>query len=238
MSFGVLTPRPIGNEHRIKVINYMPNSVIKFVGHYMYHSIIEFGPDEEIDTITMGTPTGWQMHPEGNRIFLKPINEDATTNMTVITNKRMYFFEMYAEYAKGLDDKNLAFIMKFIYPEKPGTSVSSTTQNGFSPPDLSDPSPYNFHYRISGKRSVIEPVIVFDDGEFTYIKFRNINTEVPSVYVVSSDGSEALINYKIYAGYMVIERVAGIFTLRHGHDTICLFNEDFDEIMGSDYEKT
>ncbi|MDJ1407182.1 MAG: hypothetical protein MRQ13_02130 [Candidatus Midichloria sp.] len=44
-------PRGIGNENRIKIINYKPNTVFRFVGHYTYQSIIEFGLDEEIDNL-------------------------------------------------------------------------------------------------------------------------------------------------------------------------------------------
>ena len=109
--------RGMGNENRIKIINYKPNTVFRFTGHYTYQSIIEFSLDEEIDTISMGTPTPWQIIPAGNRIFLKPVEDDATTNMTVITNKRMYFFEMHAEEATDIDDDNLSFVVKFVYPD-------------------------------------------------------------------------------------------------------------------------
>ena len=117
LSAGVGMPRPLGGESRIKIINYMPNTVYKFVGHYEYQSIIEFARDEVIETISMGTPSPWQMFPTGNRIFLKPVEENATTNMTVITNKRMYFFEMHAQEATGIADKDLNFIVQFVYPE-------------------------------------------------------------------------------------------------------------------------
>ncbi len=223
----VLMPRPIGNESRIKIINYMPNVVIRFVGHYMYHSIIEFAPDEEIKTITMGTPTAWQLYPEGNRIFLKPINQDATTNMTVITSKRMYFFEMHAKQATSISDSNLVFMMKFMYPDSAGGTIVNPPQY-YSMPDLSNPDSYNFNYKISGKSLEIEPLLIFDDGEFTYFKFRNINTELPAVFLVDGYGNESLINYRMSDGYMIVERVSNKFTLRHGKDVICVFNEDYD----------
>ena len=227
----VLMPRPLGNENRIKIINYMPNSVIRFVGHYLYHSIVEFGTDEEIKTITMGTPNAWQMHPSRNRIFLKPIAEDATTNMTVITNKRMYFFEMHAEYADSISDRNIVFMMKFLYPDSVQNNVF-TAPKSFSVPNLAQPDLYNFKYEISGRKSEIEPILIFDDGEFTYMKFRGTNTELPAVFVVDRDGNESLINYRIYGGYVIVERVAPKFTLRHGHDVICVFNSQYDEESG------
>jgi len=191
-------PRPIGGENRIKIVNYTPNTVYKFVGHYEYQSIIEFGLDEEIDTISMGTPTPWQLVPAGNRIFLKPVEDDATTNMTVITNKRMYFFEMHVETAASINDENLNFVVKFVYPENYNLSSATTGAGGpvttlpqSTGPDLTKPELYNFKYSISGQARNIEPLMVFDDGEFTYFKFRDINAELPAIFMVKNSGEES-----------------------------------------------
>jgi type IV secretion system protein VirB9 len=220
-------PRAVGGEARIKIVNYMPNTVYKFVGHYLYQSIIEFAPGEEIQTISMGTPTPWQVVPAGNRIFVKPIEDDASTNMTVITNKRMYFFEMHAEDAMGVADNRLAFVLKFIYPDD--VAYSSVTHiSQFQGPDLSKPEAYNFKYAIAGKAKNIEPKLVFDDGEFTYMKFNEINAELPAVFLVKEGGQEELVNYRIAHGYLIIERVANRFTLRHGSDILCVYNEKED----------
>ena len=223
-SRAVVMPRPMGGESRIKIINYVPNAVFRYIGYYYYQSIIEFSLEEEIQTITMGTPTSWQIIPAGNRIFLKPIEEGATTNMTVITNKRMYFFEMHAKNATSINDPKLAFIVKFVYPSEIYHSAVHNVGNN-SGPDMTKPELYNFDYKISGNATNIEPIQVFDDGKFTYFKFRELNTELPAVFLVSSDGSESLINYRVDSGYIIIERVAPKYTLRHGNDIICVFNE-------------
>jgi type IV secretion system protein VirB9 len=224
-SYGVSTSRPLGNESRIRVVNYVPNSVIRFVGHYNFHSIIEFGQDEEIKTITMGETSGWQLNPAGNRIFLKPIGDDAVTNMTVITNKRTYFFEMHAEYASSISDSSLAFITKFMYPDGQLGIPNNVGNGSVSGMDLGKPSSYNFRYKISGKASHIEPLLVFDDGKFTYFKFRDVNADIPSIFLVDANQNESLINYRVVDGYIVVERVTNKFTLRSGKDVICVFNE-------------
>lgn len=225
-------PRPIGGENRIKIVNYTPNTVFKFIGHYEYQSIIEFGMDEEIDTISMGTPTPWQIVPAGNRMFIKPVEENATTNMTVITNKRMYFFEMHAEEAAGINDSKLNFVVKFVYPEQYNIATGgSTTAGGITKltqnigPDLTKPELYNFKYTISGSANDIEPRQVFDDGEFTYFKFKDLNAEIPAIFNIDRTGKEGLVNFRVNGGYVVVERVSNRFTLRRGGDTICVFNE-------------
>lgn len=222
--YAASVPRAIGGENRIKIINYTPNTVFKFIGHYEFQSIIEFSLDEEIETISMGTPTPWQIVPAGNRIFIKPVEEMATTNMTVITNKRMYFFEMHAEEAIDVSDERLNFVVKFVYPEQYQVNAVTQVHQNIGP-DLSKPEMYNFEYTISGDAKNIEPNQIFDDGEFTYFKFKDINAELPAIFMVKNDGTEALINYRIQAGYVIIERVTDRYTLRHGSDTLCVYNE-------------
>ena len=67
--------------------------------------------------------------------------------------------------------------------------------------------------------------MVFDDGRFTYLKFKDVNSELPAIFLVSTNGEEGLVNYRVNYGYVIIERVAARFTLRHGPEVICLFNE-------------
>jgi type IV secretion system protein VirB9 len=223
--FAVSMSRPVGNESRIRVINYVPNTVISFTGHYNYHSIIEFALDEKIETITMGDSTAWQLNPVGNRIFLKPIGLNATTNMTVITNRRTYFFEMHAEHATSISDSSLAFITKFMYPDGQLGVPNAIGHSNSSGIDLSKPTQYNFRYKISGKSRIIDPILVFDDGKFTYFKFRDVNTDIPSIFTVDNNQNEALINYRVSDGYIVVERVTSRFTLRLGKEIMCVFNE-------------
>jgi hypothetical protein len=45
-----------------------------------------------------------------------PIDDIADTNATVITNKRVYYFQLHAEEAAGLDDPRLAYEVRFLYP--------------------------------------------------------------------------------------------------------------------------
>ncbi|MDJ1407184.1 MAG: TrbG/VirB9 family P-type conjugative transfer protein [Candidatus Midichloria sp.] len=76
----------------------------------------------------------------------------------------------------------------------------------------------------------MEPLQIFDDGEFTYFKFRNINAEIPAIFLVDLDNREGIINYRIAGKYVVVERVAAKLTLRHGKSTICVFNESYNSI--------
>lgn len=231
-AYAVSESRPLPVDPRLRIVTYDPLDVVKFTGHYEYQSSIVFEDGETINTISMGNTNTWQIVPSGNRIFLKPIELEATTNMTVITNRRIYHFELHArdvDPEKGINDEQLVFVMEFRYPENKTASASTSGpvtfygQESSVEPDLSEPDKYNFNYTISGS-DVIAPIRIFDDGEFTYMQFPKSN-EVPAVFHVLSDGTESIVNYRIRGRYLVVERVTSQFTLRSGEEVACVFNE-------------
>ena len=80
--------RPIVSDSRIKTLVFSESEVFKVVLHYGYQSNIEFAKNESVEAISMGNTYAWQVTPVENRIFLKPLEPEAHTNMTVITDKR------------------------------------------------------------------------------------------------------------------------------------------------------
>lgn len=228
-------PRPIQIDHRVRTVIYQPDQVYKYTGHYHYQSSIEFAPDESILTISMGDSTAWMLNPSGFRLFLKPIEQDATTNMTIITNKRTYLLELHARETDDIDDKEMVFIMRFLYPNENiggggGRRGSSDDTGSFSryldsvPDPLSDLGKFNLNYTVAGT-DIIAPIRIFDDGQFTYFQFRNKNADLPAFYMVDDQGNESLINFRTRGDYIVVERVAKKFTLRNGTLIACVFNE-------------
>ena len=224
-SYAVIQPRPMSVDSRLQVINYKSNDVIKFTGFYNYQSIIEFAEGEVIENISMGDTTGWQVVPINHRMFMKPVEDDAMTNMTVITDKRLYYFELHALQTESMDDPRLIFNMKFLYPDDNYHDIGLTNYGTqMSSIDFEQPEKYNFNYTISGSDN-IAPIKLFDDEEFTYIQFRNKNTDIPAVFVVDDNDHEAMVNYRVSGEYIVIERVTARITLRRGNDVACVFNE-------------
>jgi type IV secretion system protein VirB9 len=219
-AWALLIPQPLSTDARIKTIQYSPNEVYKFVGHYGYQSSIEFGADEQIMTISIGDSVAWQLKPAGSRLFIKPVEQDALTNMTIITNTHTYNFK----------DKDMMFALRFQYSDgKDGEVLDMTIRQDQDPvPDLSDPEvlkTLNFNYAIQGPESH-SPIRIFDDGEFTYFEFRDKNGEVPAFFAVDPLQNEAIINFRTVGPYIVVERVAPRFTLRSGAYVMCVFNEN------------
>lgn len=219
--YALKEPRPQGVDSRIHTIMYSPEEVFKFTGHYGYQSSILFEDGEEILTISMGDSIPWQITPSGNRIFLKPVQQDAETNMTVLTNKRSYLFELHAQEAESINDPDLIWILKFIYPSQP---IIRPRTEKIEKPEEKGLENFNFNYAIRGSFE-ISPIQIYDDGEFTYFTFRDKNAEIPAFFLVAPDGTESLINFRTRDDMIIVERVASRFTLRQGKEIVCVYNE-------------
>lgn len=229
-------PRPVATDSRIRTVRFSENEVYQFIGHYGFVSTIEFAPDEDVKTVIIGDSVAWMVNPGGNRIFLKPVEQNALTNMTVITSKRTYMFELHAEETKNVRDKELVFTLRFIYPQNE-LADAGVVQYEEMPEIEKHPEKYNLNYTIRGS-SLIEPLRIFDDGAFTYMEFRDKNADVPAIFRVNSNLEEELINFRKRGNYIVVERVASRFTLRRGGDILCVYNENLPMHITPDPPKT
>ena len=232
-AYAIRESRPTPIDSRIRVMVYNPNDVFKFTGYYGYQASIELARDEQVVSISMGDTTAWQIVPAGHRIFIKPMEQDATTNMTLITNKRTYFFELYAEETLDIRDPGMVFNVKFLYPdEEEEDNVRTFSTAGVVSAaglNLAHPETLNFNYSISGHEE-IAPIKIFDDGEFTYLQFRDKNNEIPAILAVDEDLRESMVNFRLdpqNRNLVIIEHVFAKMTLRAGKKIVCVFNESF-----------
>lgn len=220
-------PRFLGSEKKFRTFVYNPNEVYRYLGHYTYQGFVEFEDGETISTISMGDPSLWLFEHIANRLFLKPVGENnSETNMTVITNKRIYHFDLMAKEAKGIDDKDLIFVAKFSYPDEKDKNIVEFAKAPKSDvPDMRNLNDYNFNYQYTGEPA-IAPVKVFDNGEFTYFQFPKKSAEIPAIFTVDSAGYESLVNFRSAGEYIIVERTAPQFTLRSGADIVCVYNSN------------
>ena len=226
-------PQRYGAEGRFKSWLYRVNGIYYYEGHYMNPTYIEFDGSEKVSTIYTPKPKAWSIKASQNRLYLTPIKEDADTTMTVMTNKRTYFFELHARVPNGAFDPDITFFVKFRYPSGIDDKKSSSNGNNDNSiiqyvvskgPDLSKMENFNFNYTVSGDY-IITPIKVFDDGQFTYFEFRDKNGVIPAIFSVDSNGFESIVNFRIINQYLAVEGVFSVFTLRHGVETVCVFNE-------------
>jgi len=77
----------------------------------------------------------------------------------------------------------------------------------------------NFRYRIEG-RAPWKPLRAFDDGSKVYIQFGDSlpKGEAPPLFVASSKGEPALVNYRVRNNTYVVDRLFAVAELRLGRN--------------------
>lgn len=66
----------------------------EIVGTYGYQTSIEFAQDEKLRVVSLGDTIAWQTVPYQDRPPLKPVEPSAATTLTVLTDKRTYYFTL------------------------------------------------------------------------------------------------------------------------------------------------
>lgn len=209
-------PKPLATDARVKQVTYDPNQVYQVVGTYGYQTAIEFSSAESIKVVTLGDTIAWQTVPYRNRLFIKPVEPRAATNMTVITDKRTYYFVLNSTHAAT----GMTFLVRFRYPGRQKWTADTTPDI----PDVATLAKVNMDYGMYGDKRAIALRRAFDDGQFTYFMFDK-DADVPAIYVVGEDGGESIVNTRREGLYLVVERVAERFTLRNGKNYLCVKNQ-------------
>lgn len=106
------------SDSRIKILRYDPSDIFTIYTLYGYQTNIEFARGEEVQTISVGDRSLWQIIPSANRLFIRPMDDNVSTNMTVITNLHTYQFDIKS--GSGPIEKNphMVYVARFVYPEK------------------------------------------------------------------------------------------------------------------------
>lgn len=125
MANAYVSGTPVPTDSRIKTFVYHANDVFRVLTYYGYQMNIEFADNEEIDTVSLGDPVGWQITPSENRLFIKAMMDKAHTNMTVITDKRTYQFDLHSSIPGEQDWEELVYVVRFYYPEERELDVAS-----------------------------------------------------------------------------------------------------------------
>ena len=211
-------PKAVSEDSRVRVVRFNPNQVVEIDTAFGFATTVEFGT-EQIKTVVSGDTIGWQIVPQGNRLFIKPAEQPqagmSSTNVNVITDKHNYYLHL-----RSGSRKNPVFVVRFDYSQPTDVAKSKAAAN--KAPTFRQ---NNYNYSQT-KVKGIKIKSVFDDGQFTYFEFDN-RQSLPAIYLVNARGREELTNVRREGKYVVVEKTGRIFALRLGDIVKCIRNEDF-----------
>ncbi|KQM18946.1 TrbG/VirB9 family P-type conjugative transfer protein [Novosphingobium sp. Leaf2] len=224
---------PAQADERLLSHAYNANEVVRIDGKAGVQATIAFGDGEAIENVAVGDSQAWQITPNkrADLLFVKPLEATARTNMTVVTNRHTYFFDLVAS-AKARP----LYMLRFTYKDapKPASALAnaplSPAEQALAAGDAAavaaavpaDPAALNFAWKRVGMEKLM-PARVYDDGSATYLLWPE-KSPVPAILVTNEKGDEGPVNYAVRGATIVIDDVPDVIVLRSGKAVARLVN--------------
>lgn len=226
---------PAGAEDaRLVERPYDPGAVVRVDGKAGVQATIRFAEDEHIENVAIGDSQKWQVTPNkrANLLFVKPLTDRAATNMTVVTDKRTYLFDLVANPA----NRTPLYVLAFSYPEdetdeqqadagEAATAAPSAIELAAAtdPYAVVDPASLNFAWGSKGDAKLL-PQRVYDDGDATFLTWP-AGTPLPAILIKDHKGDEGPVNFAVRGETIVVEGVPHEIVLRSGEDSAVLTHQ-------------
>lgn len=222
-------------DPRVMQRMFDPDQVVRIEGKANVQATIRFGENETIENVAIGDSQSWQVTPNkrANLLFVKPLADKAATNMTVVTSRQTYLFDLVASPAH----RNPLYILSFTYPQElqeeselaeasvapPSERVNELELAAASDPyAVVNPAELNFEWHTKGASKLV-PAQVYDDGEATYLTWRS-GSALPAILVMDDEGTEGPVNFAVRGDVIVVDGVPREIILRAGDDKATLTN--------------
>lgn len=212
---------------RLIELEYDADAVVRVEGRVNVQATIQFADDEMIENVAIGNSKSWQVTPNkrATLLFVKPMSTTAMTNMTVVTNRRTYMFDLVAS-----PRSNPIYFMRFSYPEKEGMEPLKLAEGpneaevtaAQQADAIMNPADLNFAWKASGDRKLL-PARSYDDGQMTYLSWPQ-GQAIPAILVKDEKGTEGPVNFTVRGDMIVVDGVPQQIVLRSGKDMATLVN--------------
>lgn len=183
---------PRYQDPRLRDVAYDANAVVQLAVAAGRQMSVIFASGERIQSVAVGDSASWQVTASraGDSLFVKPMSAFTATNMTVITDTRIYLFDLVPG---GQMDS--VYLVRFFYPEAAAELAEQQTQEQLE----------HGTYRVRGARA-LRPDAIDDDGRKTYIAWGE-RKAMPAVFAIGPAGDEMLVDGYVRAGVYTIDRV-------------------------------
>ena len=148
---------------------------------------------------------------ESTHVIVKPLDDDADTNLIVATDQHLYHLRL----------KTAEFHQPFVswnYPDENKALVAAALKRKSQEEPTLTVEGLNFKYEIDGKDYDWRPIRVFDDGQKTFIQMKPELkvSEAPALFLKNEDETPTLTNYRVRGSYYVVDRLFKTAELRVG----------------------
>ena len=222
-------------DPRIQTRVFDEAQIVPVTGRVKVQTTIKFAPDEAIENVAIGDSASWQVTPNRAQsiLFVKPLEPSARTNLTVVTDKRTYLFDLIASPRSAP-----LYVLQFRYPELERAAEEArlaaeleAEREAANPIEMAaatdrfavvDPTTLNFEWAAAGQATLL-PERIYDDGDAVFLTWSAGRT-IPAILTLNEDGEEGPVNYTVRGDVVVVEGVPPQIVLRSGRDVATLTN--------------
>ncbi|MCA8057460.1 MULTISPECIES: TrbG/VirB9 family P-type conjugative transfer protein [Burkholderia cepacia complex] len=245
-------PYPSPDAKSLVVYDYDPDYLYPILVRTSQETHLVFAPDEEVVGVYLSdTGKRWLEHTALTKrdVFIEARLPGLENAATIITSRRRYELDLrssddgkvYQRVAWHYLDVDAQASVGQASPfgiEYPGNVPHAEGRNeedaasagGTSSSRLSPGSPHialdhaNFDYRIEGS-APFAPVIVFDDGRFTYLQFPH-QAELPAILLMDEKGEAEIASFIPLGNdfYAVQQTATYGLLLKRGKEEVRIFN--------------
>lgn len=216
-----VTPVSLPEDGHVQTVRYDADNVIRIRTRLGTSTLIQFEKGETVSDPDAGMGVGdslaWTMGFRGNNLFLKPKDKAPETNITLVTNKRTYLFNLTT--ARGKEPTT--YILRFTYPKN--NEGLGFNQNPYKSSPCSG-GVTNTDYVMWGDKS-LAPGKAWDNGQFSCFSFPT-SQALPAFFEKLPDGSEALLNSHMEGDTLVIHGIPHEYRLRLGKSVLGIKNNN------------
>ena len=217
---GIISGKQAAIKKQSTTFNYGDNNIYEIFSRPDFVTVIKLAPNEEVIDLVSGDTDNWNFSLKkgtNNRtmVYIMATDSDLKTNLFIPTNKRTYHFNI-----ESGDIYNA--IVEFQYPNERQMFVENfERENEILSTDIEK---LNTSYSITNRNFNFSPTAVYDDGERTYIIFKNDLREMPTVLIRGEDGKSTLTLPNAKNKRMILDRTTEKIELILGKKKVVITN--------------
>jgi type IV secretion system protein VirB9 len=213
-AFAETAPKPGSHDARVTYATYQEGQVYRINTRLRNVTLVELGIGEQIQSIAIGDLESFKIDKleRANLFIIKPVVAGATTNLTVETQRNIYFLQV-TEGGKGSPN----YSVKFTVPgaARSGAAIAEI------PPSL--PTTYKIMKKGTAL-PVFTPISISDDGRKTTFLIPP-GAPMPTIFRADAKGQEYSVNSSVRGTTITVSTRSERWVLRYGEDYVCVTAE-------------
>ncbi|SEO19511.1 type IV secretion system protein VirB9 [Gemmobacter aquatilis] len=210
-AFAETAPKPGSRDARVTYATYQQGQVYRITTQLRNVTLIELGEGEKIQSIAIGDLESFKIDKleRANLFIIKPVVAGATTNLTVETQRNIYFLQV-SESSKGSPNYSVKF------------TVPGAGRNSAIAAEMPTAVPMTYKVMKKGQKlPAFAPISISDDGRKTTFVIPP-GAPMPTIFRADAKGQEYSVNSAVRSTMITVSTRSERWVLRYGEDYVCV----------------